>query len=126
MAAKVIVEEAGVSVSMNELRANIAACIGPPAHFAWVAEQDGAVCAAVIAHTARLPWSAKQSADIAMLCSKAPGEGMRLLSKAMKWIYERPVIKTACIELLSPDERLKRVLRRMGFARETTNMVWVR
>lgn len=113
-------------VSTVELRCNVAECIGHPSHFAWVAEEGGQVSSVVIVHVSKLPWSSKHSANIAMLCSKMPGAGMQLLGRAFEWIRSRPVIKTACIELLSPDDRLKRALKRMGFTRETTNMVWVR
>lgn len=101
--------------------------IGNPAHFAWVAEQDGEVTAAVGAMVTPAFWFRGLQASVLMYYARTPGGGALLLRKYSKWIKSRSGIKAAAFELEpGADPRLVEFVRRLGFTRQSTNMAYVR
>ena len=130
-----IVEIAVVSVSVDALPVKIdreamaqaaRECLNP-AHFLWVAEQDGKVVAAVAAQVARSFWFERLSCSVLLYYTLVPGAGIGLIRAFAKWVKSRSAIKMAIFELEpNADPRLVKFLKRLGFARESTNLVYVR
>lgn len=132
---KDIVEIAVESVSRNplpvkidrEAMADMARQCMNPAHFMWVAEEDGKVVAAVAAHVAPGFWFEKLQASVLLYYTRKPGAGLPLLREFARWIKSRSGIKLAIFELEpDADPRLVRFLKRLGFARESLNLTYVR
>ena len=130
-----IVEIAVTSVSNDPLplkidREAMAAmareCLGP-AHFMWVAEQDGKAVACVAAHVSPGFWFQKLQASVLLYYTLVPGAGLPLMRQFAKWVKSRSGIKMAIMELEpNVDPRLVRFLKRQGFARESLNLTYVR
>lgn len=101
--------------------------VGRPNHFCWVAEQDGAVVAGVVAICQPIFWARGQQVSVLLFYTRAKGAGLPLLRKLAAWVKSRPVIKLAVFELEpGVDERVIKALKRMGFLRESTNLCYVR
>lgn len=132
---KDIVEIAVESVSRDPLplkidREAMAAmareCINP-AHFLWVAEEDGKVVAAVAAHVSPGFWFHKLQASVLLYYTRKPGAGLPLLREFARWIKSRSAIKLAIFELEpDADPRLVKFLKKLGFERESLNLSYVR
>jgi hypothetical protein len=130
-----IVEIAVTSVSVDPLPVKIDReamadtvrdCLGP-AHFVWVAEQDGKVVAAVVACVQPSFWFTKLQCSVLLYYTLVPGAGLPLLRQLARWVKSRPAIKLAIIELEpNADPRLIHFLKRVGFARESQNVCYVR
>jgi hypothetical protein len=98
-----------------------------PAHFLWVAEQAGQVVAAVAACVQPSFWFEKLQCSVLLYYSRVKGAGVALLREFAKWVKSRSGIKLAIIELEpGTDPRLVRFLKRLGFARESLNLSYVR
>ena len=99
-----------------------------PAHFMWVAEDDsGNVVAAVAACVQQSFWYEKLQCSVLLFYTRVPGAGIELLREFAKWVKSRPAIKVAVIELEpGADPRLVKFFKRVGFARESTNLTYVR
>ena len=98
-----------------------------PAHFMWVAEQGGQVVAAVAACVQPSFWFEKLQCSVLLYYSRVKGAGVALLREFAKWVKGRSGIKLAIIELEpGTDPRLVRFLKRLGFARESLNLSYVR
>jgi hypothetical protein len=130
-----IVEIAVASVSVNplpvkidrEAMADMARQCMNPAHFLWVAEEDGKVVAAVAAMVQPGFWFHKLQASVLLYYTLVPGAGLGLLREFARWVKSRPAIKLAIFELEpDADPRLVKFLKRLGFARESTNVTYVR
>jgi hypothetical protein len=101
-------------------------CLGP-AHFVWVAEQDGHVVAAIGACVQPGFWFERLQCSVLLYYSRLPGAGLPLLREFAKWVKSRPAIKLAIIELEpGVDPRLVRFFKRVGFSRESLNLTYVR
>lgn len=132
---KDIVEIAVESVSRDPLPVKIdraamedmvKQCLNP-AHFNWVTEVDGKVEAAVIAHVSPGFWFEKLQASVLLYYTRKPGAGLPLLRELARWVKGRSGIKLAIFELEpDADPRLVRFLKRLGFARESLNLSYVR
>jgi hypothetical protein len=130
-----IVEIAVASVSINPLpvkidRAAMAEqaqqCLNP-AHFLWVTEVDGKVVAAVAACVMPGFWHERLTCSVLLYFSLVPGAGIGLLRQFAKWVKSRSAIKLAVFELEpDADPRLVKFLKRLGFARESLNVTYVR
>lgn len=98
-----------------------------PAHFLWVAEQDGEVVAAMGAYVQRGFWFERLQCSVLLYYSRVPGAGLPLIRQFVKWLKSRPAIKMAIIELEpGVDPRLVKFMKRAGFARESMNLTYVR
>lgn len=98
-----------------------------PSHFLWVTEKDGAVVAAVAAAVQPGFWFERLQCSVLMYYSKEKGGGYPLLRKFTQWIKSRPAIKLAIVELEpNADPRLLSLFTRLGFARQSQNLSFVR
>jgi hypothetical protein len=98
-----------------------------PAHFMWVAEQAGQVVAAVAACVQPSFWFEKLQCSVLLYYTRVPMAGVGLLRRFADWVKSRSGIKLAIIELEpGADPRLVRYLKRLGFARESLNLSYVR
>ena len=101
-------------------------CLGP-AHFMWVAEEGGVVVAAFAACVQPSFWFSKLQASVLLYYTRVPGAGIPLMREFAKWVKSRPAIKMAIIELEpGVDPRLVKFFKRLGFARESLNLTYVR
>lgn len=98
-----------------------------PAHFLWVAEQDGKVVAAMGAVVQPSFWFTKLQCSVLLYYTRVAGAGLPLIREFAKWVKSRPAIKVAVVELEpGVDPRLVRFFKRVGFARESINLTYVR
>lgn len=98
-----------------------------PAHFMWVAEHSGQVVAAVAACVQPGFWFEKLQCSVLLYYTRVPLAGVGLLRRFAEWVKSRSGIKLAIIELEpGADPRLVRFLKRLGFARESLNLSYVR
>jgi hypothetical protein len=59
--------------------------------------------------------------------TRVAGAGLPLIREFAKWVKSRPAIKVAVVELEpGVDPRLVRFFKRVGFARESINLTYVR
>lgn len=130
-----IVEIAVTSVSVDPLpvkidRKAMADTVGlclNPAHFCWVTEVDGKVVASVVANVSPGFWHERMSCSVLLYYTLVPGAGIGLLRAFAKWVKSRSAIKLAVFELEpGVDPRLVKFLNRLGFARESSNVTYVR
>jgi hypothetical protein len=116
-----------VVVSRKAMWETLEGLIGKPAHFCWVAVQEGKVVASVAAMCSYGFWFERQQCSILLYYTRVPGACMPLLRELSRWTKSRPVIKLAVFELEpTADPRLEMLLSRLGFGRRSTNMVYVR
>jgi hypothetical protein len=116
-----------VTIDQGAMRDMAKSMIGVATQFVWVAEVDGKVVACVAATAARGFWFRGWQASMILFWSRVPGAGIALLRQLAEWIRGRPLIKLAVIECEpSIDPRALRFLRRLGFTRSSTNLVYVR
>lgn len=116
-----------VKVDRDGMRQMAMQVIGNPAHFAWVAEKDGALTAAVAAVVQPGFWFKGLQASVILFYAREAGEGVRLIREFARWVKSRSGIKLAVFELEpGADERIERLVSRLGFARRSTNMTYVR
>jgi len=116
-----------VTISRAAMRDTFDAVVGKPNHFAWVAEVDGQVVACVAAQCGFGFWFERQQCSVILYFGRVAGSVAPLLVKLARWIKSRPVIRLAVIEL-EPNAApsLVRLMRRLGFARESCNLTYVR
>jgi hypothetical protein len=131
-----IVEIACISVANDPLPVKIdklsmadtaRMCLNP-AHFLWVAEdEDGKVVAAFAACVQKSFWYERMQCSVLLYYTLAKGAGLPLIREFAKWVKSRSAIKVAVIELEpGADPRLVSFFKRVGFARESTNLTFVR
>jgi hypothetical protein len=131
-----IVEIGVISVSNNKLPVNIdreamarmaQACMNP-AHFLWVAEDEtGKVVAVFGACVQKSFWYDKMQCSVLLYYSLVKGAGIKLIREFANWVKSRPAIKVAVVELEpTVDPRLITLFKRLGFARESLNLSYVR
>lgn len=98
-----------------------------PAHFMWVAEQDGKVVASVAACVQPSFWFQKLQCSVLLYYTRVPGAGIPLIREFVRWVKSRSAIKVAVLELEpGVDPRLVKFLKRMGFERESLNLSYIR
>lgn len=116
-----------VKVSREAMAEMTRVVISSPAHFCWVGEEDGRVVSALAALTQPGFWFERQQCSVLLFYSRVNGGMVPLLRAFAQWVKERPAIKLAVFELEpASDPRLAKLLRRLGFERESTNMTYVR
>jgi hypothetical protein len=117
----------GVVIDRAAMADTARAAIGNPAHFAWVAEVDGVVVASVLAVVQPGFWFRRLQCSVLLFYSRGSISGTRLLKKFAEWVKSRSAIKLAVFELEpGVDERLVVMLKKLGFARESRNLTFVR
>lgn len=115
-----------VKINRDAMADTARTCLNP-AHFMWVAEQDGKVVASVAACVQPSFWFDKLQCSVLLYYTRVPGAGLPLLREFAKWVKSRSAIKVAVMELEpGTDPRLVRVMKKMGFARESLNLSYVR
>lgn len=125
--ASVAVDALPVKPSPEAMRETALALIGNRSQFVWVTEEAGRVVACVGASCARSFWFQGWQASMLLFWSGSPGAAVPLLRRFAAWVKERPVIKLAIVECEpGVDPRTLRFLKRLGFARASTNLVYVR
>jgi hypothetical protein len=98
-----------------------------PAHFVWVAESGGSVVAAVVAIVQPSFWYRGKQCSVMLHYSRVPGAWAALMREFARWIKPRSGIKVGIIELEpGTDRRAIGWLKKIGFARESTNVCYVR
>lgn len=112
----------------REAMADTARTLINPAHFLWVAEDaTGKVVAAVAACAQRSFWHRGLQCSVLLFYTRLPGAGIPLLREFAKWVKSRSGIKVAVLELEpGVDPRLVSFFKKLGFARESTNLSYVR
>lgn len=115
-----------VKISREAMTATATTCLNP-AHFVWVAEQDGKVVAAMGACVQPSFWYEKLQCSVLLYYSRVPGAGLPLMREFARWVKSRSAIKVAVLELEpNADPRLIKFMKRVGFDRESTNLSYVR
>jgi N-acetylglutamate synthase-like GNAT family acetyltransferase len=115
-----------VKINRESMAATAQTCLNP-AHFMWVAEQDGKVVASVAACVQPSFWFDKLQCSVLLYYTRVPGAGAPLLREFSKWVKSRSAIKVAVLELEpGADPRLVKFLKKLGFARESLNLSYVR
>lgn len=115
-----------VRINREAMAATAKTCLNP-AHFMWVAEQDGKVVASVAACVQPSFWFDKLQCSVLLYYSRTPGAGAPLIREFAAWVKSRSGIKIAVIELEpSVDARLVKFFKRVGFGRESLNLSYVR
>lgn len=116
-----------VKPDKQAMRETALAMIGNRSQFVWVADEGGVVVACVGVSCSRGFWFHGWQASMLLFWSRRPGAGVALLRRLVEWIRERPIIKLAVIECEPKiDPRAIRFLKRLGFSRESTNLVYVK
>lgn len=115
-----------VRVNRASMKATAMTCLNP-AHFMWVTEKDGEVVAAVAACAQRSFWYDGLQVSVLLYYSRTPNAGIGLMREFARWCKGRHGIKSAVLELEpGADPRLIKFLKRVGFARESVNLTYVR
>lgn len=115
-----------VKIDREAMAATARSCLNP-AHFMWVAEQDGKVVAAFAACVQPSFWFSKLQCSVLLYFTRVAGAGLPLIREFAKWVKSRPAIKVAVVELEpGVDPRLVQFFKRVGFQRESINLSFVR
>jgi hypothetical protein len=115
-----------VKIDREAMVATARSCLNP-AHFMWVAEQDGKVVAAFAACVQPSFWFSKLQCSVLLYFTRVAGAGLPLIREFAKWVKSRPAIKVAVVELEpGVDPRLVQFFKRVGFQRESINLSFVR
>jgi hypothetical protein len=115
-----------VKIDREAMAATARTCLNP-AHFMWVAEQDGKVVAAFAACVQPSFWFSKLQCSVLLYFTRVAGAGLPLIREFAKWVKSRPAIKVAVVELEpGVDPRLVQFFKRVGFQRESINLSFVR
>lgn len=115
-----------VKIDREAMAETARTCLNP-AHFMWVAEQDGKVVAAFAACVQPSFWFSKLQCSVLLYYTRVAGAGLPLIREFSKWVKSRPAIKLAIVELEpGVDPRLVRFFKRVGFERESLNLSYVR
>lgn len=115
-----------VKINRDAMADTARTCLNP-AHFMWVAEKDGVVVAAVAACVQQSFWFHKMQCSVLLYYTRVAGAGVPLMREFAKWVKSRSGIKMAIIELEpGADQRLVKFFKRLGFARESTNLTYLR
>lgn len=115
-----------VKIDCEAMADTARSCLNP-AHFMWVAEDDGKVVAAFAAVAQQSFWYTKLQCSVLLYYTRVAGAGLPLIREFAKWVKSRPAIKVAVVELEpGVDPRLVRFFKRVGFERESLNLSYVR
>lgn len=112
---------------LDAMAAMARSLIGNPAHFVWVGEVDGKVVSCVAAQVGPGFWFKGLQVSVLLYYARPPGSVALLMRRLSTWMKGRSGIKLGVVELEpSADPRLVSLLSKMGFARRSENMTYVR
>ena len=115
-----------VKISREAMADTARTCLNP-AHFVWVSEVDGKVVAAMGACVQPSFWYEKLQCSVLLYYSRIPGAGIPLIREFARWVKSRSAIKVAVLEMEpDADPRIVRLMKRLGFSRESLNLSYVR
>lgn len=100
-----------------------------PGHFKEAAFDDdsGAPLAATALYVSEMPFHARCEGHVVFCYSEAPGEGARLLRRMLHWVRaDIRIQRVLWTQNEGSDLRIPMLARRLGFASETTNLLWHR
>lgn len=119
-------ENLPLTIDRESMAETAKTCLNP-AHFMWVAEDDGKVVAAFAGFVQKGFWFEKMQCSVLLYYTLVPGAGIPLMREFAKWVKSRSGIKLAIIEMEpDADPRLISFFKRVGFSRESTNLTYVR
>lgn len=119
-------ENLPLTIDRESMAETAKTCLNP-AHFMWVAEDDGKVVAAFAGFVQKGFWFEKMQCSVLLYYTLVPGAGIPLMREFARWVKSRSGIKLAIIELEpDADPRLVSFFKRVGFSRESTNLTYVR
>ncbi len=109
----------GLVISTEKVRSVALDCISSPKNFAWVAEEDGEVVAAVSAIVHDMMFHERKQASVVQFYTRKPNAGLPLIREFLKWARGRRVIKAICFTLeCDADPRIGKMLERLGLKKE--------
>lgn len=116
-----------VPANRGAMRAMVADSIRDKRHFVWVSEIDGKVCGCVGARVGLGFWFDGLQCDVLLFHVKRGGEGGLLLRRFARWVQTHTKIRVASFSLEpGADPRIARLLIRLGFARSSQQLSFVR
>lgn len=103
----------------KKIESGLLELISSAPHFAWVAEEDGAVRGVLLGLTSDNLWARKKNCNVVAWISEVPNAGVELLRKFTEFVKSRPVIKVAGFapDTDDIDPRVWMLVERMGFNR---------
>lgn len=102
-------------ISREKVEAMARECVSSSQNFAWVAEKDGNVVAAVCGFVTECLFYERKQFNICQFWSRTPGEGIKLIRQALRWARSRPAIKMIIFTLeADADPRIGLMLSRLG------------
>lgn len=111
-------------ISHERVEAIARECVSAASNFAWVAEHDGQVVAAVCGFVSPCLFYERNQFNICQFYTRVPGAGLPLLRQALRWARARPAIKIIVFTLEGDaDPRIGKLLMRLGLREELP--VWI-
>ena len=106
-------------ISEEKVRSVALDCVSSPRNFSWVAEEDGAVVAAVSAIVHDMMFHERKQASVVQFYTRSPNAGIPLIRKFLEWARGRKAIKCICFTLeCNADPRIGKMLERLGLNKE--------
>jgi hypothetical protein len=101
--------------------------ISGPQNFCWVDERDGVINGAVGGQVHDIAFYERKQLSVLMMYCRDVGSGGFLIRKMIRWFHTRPGIK-ACVFTLEAgvDERVARLLGKLGIQRELKSYIGVK
>ncbi|WP_445012165.1 GNAT family N-acetyltransferase [Vreelandella stevensii] len=115
-----------LKIDRDAMRETVMLCL-QPAHLCLVAEHDGVVVGAVVAQVLPGFWFHKLQCSVLMHYARESGAWVKLMRALAKWVKGRSGIKMALIEVEDcHDPKVLRFIERLGFARPSSNRMYIR
>jgi hypothetical protein len=109
----------GLLISRSRCFEMARTCVSGPAHFCWVAEQDGVIVGSVMAYVGPMMCYERSQANVVQFYCKAPGYGVKLLRELLAWAKPRRIIKAVVFTLEhGVDPRIGKLLTRLGLTQQ--------
>lgn len=110
-------------ISTEKLKTTAWECVHSTNNYAWVAEVDGQVVAAVCALLQQQQVYERMQATVVQFYTTVPGWGEKLIRHFLEWA-EKPKVKAVVFMLDgNADPRIIKLLERMGFTEQMPVMV---
>lgn len=111
-------------IAPDKVEAMALECVSSASNFAWVAEENGKVVAAVSALVHELMFYERKQASVVQFYTTYPGAGIKLIREFLRWARSRRVIKMICFTLeVDADPRIGKMMKRLGLKEELP--VWM-